>query len=174
MVGLIALDANCMLILPLLILLHVMACSKSRTNRASIEPTEASKSAEPRRPSGSQEESASRQRRHSSQSRERKPLQRAPETLSRERLTKRAQPVQESQVLQKAPSKGGKRKTSTIIARRRKSLPTIEADFEPGALDQQDLLAAAEEMAKDAGGYENMDPNEEVSVETKTARMKRK
>ncbi|PIO62576.1 hypothetical protein TELCIR_15861, partial [Teladorsagia circumcincta] len=50
---------------------------------------------------------------------------------------------------------------------------TIEADFEPGAYDQHELLAAAEEMAQDAGAYENMDPNDDPFMELKTARHKR-
>ncbi|VDP02501.1 unnamed protein product [Heligmosomoides polygyrus] len=50
-----------------------------------------------------------------------------------------------------------------VQPRRKKSAQpreaTIEADFEPG-LNKNELLEAAEEMANDAGGYENMDPNE--------------
>ncbi|WKX96352.1 hypothetical protein Q1695_012645 [Nippostrongylus brasiliensis] len=152
MIGFVEMSADCLLILSLLVLLNLIACNKSRPVRYLSESGEIRS----RGVSLSQENLAV-QRRGSDNSLSRDKHRRTSEVEKAANVGSRAViRKQQPELIAKAPHP-----QVPFQPRRKRTarIPTIEADFEPGQ-DQADLLEAAEEMAKDAGGYENMDPNE--------------
>ncbi|XGW11901.1 hypothetical protein V3C99_012959 [Haemonchus contortus] len=175
MFGLIVFHANCMLILPLILQLHVMCKARhgrlqnsnanTNTNTKS-EPVVLSKALPVKSPATGN--IAPNALKTPSKGTEIKEKGVKDKSKSEVIPTPNAAPKSQTQ----PPIV---RRLATAKLRRKISMqPTFEADFEPGEGDRQDLIAAAEEMAKDAGAYENMDPNEGAAAPAHESLIKKR